>query len=135
MRSAVYTTAGSSGLALFSIGIESESWNGAGKLTIDESLLRTAVESDPEGIAALFTDETSGVAATLSVACDRAAKTSLADTGSLVAKAGAKNWTAGDKINDIYTELQRIDDRLDYLDDLYQSQKSRYWQQFSSWKP
>lgn len=132
MRSAVYTSAGDSGLALFSIGIESKSWNGAGELTIDENMLRSAVESNPEGVSALFADKTSGVAATLSAACDAAAKISLSNTGSLVTKAGAKDWSAGNKTNDIYFDLKRIDDRLDYLNKLYQTQKTRYWNQFSS---
>lgn len=131
MRSAVYTTADSAGIALFSLGIESTSWNGAGKLTIDEDVLRTAVEASPETIASLFTDKTNGVAKTLSKACDAAAKISLSNTGALVAKAGAKDWTAGAKHNDIYDDLQRIDDRLDYLNTLYQTQKTRYWNQFS----
>ena len=90
------------------------------------------MESNPEAVSALFTDKTNGVAATLSKACDAAAKVSSAGTGDLVVKAGAKNYTAGAKNNDIYWDLSRIDDRLDYLNDLYQSEKTRYWQQFTN---
>ncbi len=131
MRSAVYTSAQGSGLALYSIGIESTTWNGAGKLVIDEDLLRRAVEYNPEGVTNLFTDKTSGVATVLSSACDKAAKVSLSDTGSLVSKSGAKDWLAGEKNNDIFFDLERIKDRLDYLDNIYNSQKTRYWNQFS----
>ena len=133
LRSVAYTTVKGAGISLYSIGIETSSnWKDGGKLMIDEDMLRSAVESNPEAVSALFTDTTNGVSKVIADACDKTAKISSANPGSLVTLAGAKDFTAGDSNNDLYFELRRINDRLEYLQDKYDSEKTRYWKQFSN---
>lgn len=132
MTESFYTTVDKAGIAAYSVGIESTQNDLTGKLTFDESLFRTALASDPDAVSSLFTDSTSGLSTMLAKAMDGAAKLSSASPGSLVQLAGADGWTANAKNNDIYIELQTINDKLDDLQDKYDDEKERYWTKFNS---
>lgn len=132
MDSALYTTVDTAGIAAYSIGIETVSTDLSGKLTLDESALTNALATDPDAVAKLFTDSTSGISTMLTKAIDGAAKLSSASPGSLVQIAGADGWTANAKTNDIYTELKTINNKLDDLQDKYDDEKERYWTQFNN---
>lgn len=132
METSFYTTVKDAGIAAYSIGIETISTDLTGKLTLDESALTSALATNPEAVAKLFTDSTSGLSTMLSKAIDKAAKLSAASPGTLVQIAGADGWTANAKTNDIYKELQSINDKLDELKDKYDDEKERYWNKFNS---
>lgn len=132
MDSALYTTVDGAGIAAYSIGIETSSTSLSGQLTLDESALTSALATDPDAVAKLFTDSTSGVATMFTKAIDNAAKLSSASPGALVQLAGADGWTTNAKTNDIYLELQTINDKLDDLQDKYDDEKERYWTKFNS---
>lgn len=132
MRNAFYTKVASAGIAAYSIGIETTQNDLSGKLTLDESALRSAIASDPDAVAKLFTDSTSGLSTMLAKAMDNAAKLSAASPGSLVLLAGADGWTTNAKTNDIYKELLSINDKLSELQDKYDSEKQRYWNKFNN---
>jgi len=132
MDEAFYTQVNSAGLAAYSIGIETVSTDLTGKLTLDESALTSALSTDPDAVAKLFTDSTSGISTLVSKAIDSAAKLSAANPGSLVQIAGASGWSTNAKNNDIYNELQTISDKLDDLQDKYDDEKERYWNKFNS---
>ena len=131
MDEAFYTQVSSAGLAAYSIGIETVSTDRVGKLTLDESALTSALSTDPDAVAKLFTDSTSGISTLVSKAIDSAAKLSAASPGSLVQIAGATGWSTNAKNNDIYNELQTISDKLDDLQDKYDDEKDRYWNKFN----
>lgn len=132
MRNAFYTKVSSAGIAAYSIGIETTQSDLSGKLTLDESALRSAVTSDPDAVAKLFTDSTSGLSTMLAKAMNSAAKLSAASPGSLVQLAGADGWTTNAKTNDIYKELLYINDKLSDLQEKYNDEKERYWNKFNS---
>lgn len=132
METSFYTTVKDAGIAAYSIGIETISTDLSGKLTLDESALTNALATNPEAVAKLFTDSTSGLATMLSQTIDRTAKLSAASPGTLVQIAGADGWTTNAKTNDIYRELQSINDKLDELKDKYDNEKERYWNKFNS---
>lgn len=129
---AFYTKVESAGLGAYSIGIETISTDLTGKLKLDESLLTTALATDPDAVAKLFTDSTNGISTLLTKAIDSAAKLSAANPGSLVQIAGAAGWSTNAKNNDIYNELQTISDKLKDLKSKYDSEKQRYWNKFTS---
>ena len=131
MDEAFYTQVSSAGLAAYSIGIETVSTDLSGKLKLDESALTSALSTDPDAVAKLFTDSTSGISTLVSKAIDSAAKLSAANPGSLVQIAGASGWSTNAKNNDIYNELQTISDKLDDLQDKYDDEKDRYWNKFN----
>lgn len=132
MRSAFYTKVESAGIAAYSIGIETTKDSLAGKLTLDESALRNAIASDPDAVEKLFTDSEDGLATKLSETCDNYAKLSMAGPGALVQLAGAEGYTAYSKINDMYIQLSKINDKLDDLQTKYEKERTRYWNKFNA---
>lgn len=132
MRNVMDSTCEKAGIALYSIGVETSAWELTGQLTIDESALRSAIASNPESVATLFTDSTSGLAKQISTVCDKTAKLSVSSPGALVALAGAKGWSVNAKTNEMYKQLSTISDKLDELKDKYDDEKDRYWAKFSA---
>ncbi|MEA4894343.1 MAG: flagellar filament capping protein FliD [Oscillospiraceae bacterium] len=132
MRSAFYTKVESAGIAAYSIGIETTKNDYSGKLSLDETALRNAISSDPDAVSRLFTDSENGLSTLLANACDKTAKLSVASPGALVQVAGATDWTANAKTNDMYYDLQRLKDKLDDLKDKYDDEKERYWNKFTA---
>lgn len=132
MRSAFYTKVESAGLAGYSIGIETTEKNLSGKLTLNETLLRGAIASDPEAVGRLFTDSENGLATQLGRTCEEYAKLSMSSPGSLVRIAGAEGYTAYSKQNDMYFELGRINDKLRDLQTKYEKERTRYWNKFNA---
>lgn len=131
IRAAMYSTCEKAGIGLYSIGIDTTKWELSGQLTLDESALRNAIANDPSAIATLFTDATDGIATQVSAICDKTAKLSAGSPGTLVSYAGAKNWSANAKSNELYLQLDSINDKLDDLKDKYDDEKERYWAKFS----
>lgn len=132
LRTTMYTSCEKAGIALYSIGVETSAWELTGKLSIDESALKNAIATQPDAVAALFTDTTDGLAKRISTVCDNTAKLSIAKPGTLVALAGAKGWSSNKKTNELYQKLYNISDKLDELKDKYDDEKQRYWAKFSA---
>ncbi|MFB0920109.1 MAG: flagellar filament capping protein FliD [Oscillospiraceae bacterium] len=132
LRTAMDTTCKNAGIALYSIGVETSAWDLTGQLLVDESALKSAIASDPEAVATLFTDSADGLAKQISTICDKTAKLSVASPGSLVSLAGAKGWSVNAKTNDLYLQLSTISDKLDDLQDKYDDEKDRYWAKFTA---
>jgi flagellar hook-associated protein 2 len=130
MRGALYTKSSSSSLALYDIGIAT--YDKTGKLEIDESALRNALSSDPEGVANLFTDKTDGLAKKLMQAMDDTAKLSSGSPGLLVSLAGAKDLASTLKNNTLYKQMLELDNKVDQLKDRYENEKDRYWKMFTA---
>ncbi len=131
IRSILYTTPEGSDIALYSIGIETTSnYKDNGKITLDTDALRTALSADPEAVKNLFTGE-NGIGLQLEAAIEAAASTSGANPGSIVQIAGYEDTTSAND-NNIYRELQSIEDRIEQLQDRYELEKTRYWDQFTA---
>ena len=74
----------------------------------------------------------SGLAAKITTSVNNAAKISVASPGTLVALAGAENYTGNAKNNTLYEQMQRIQSRIDQLTTSYEKERQRYWNQFNS---
>lgn len=131
MKNIAYTTSKEAGIGLYSIGIDTKAWDKTGQLEIDEAALRNALTMNPDAVRTLFTDATDGIATQMAKACDYTAKVSSANPGRLVGIAGADDWIAGEANNDLNDQLVRINDRLDYLKVKYETERTRYWNQFT----
>lgn len=128
MRSAVHSFV--DGYGLNSMGVNlTKYWRDNGKLEIDEAKLDAAIAADSDKIAELFTSE-NGIAAKLEKVCDRAISTDTKKYGYLTSIAGKKD-TKTDTDNQIYKQMQTIQDIIDRLEEKYENEQERYWNKYT----
>lgn len=131
MRMVLYSSVEGAGLSLYDIGIEtSDNWRDNGKLVIDEDALRSAVATNPDAIATLFTDRDQGLGVKIQNAIKAAANVSSGSPGSMVRYAGTKDVLTTS--NTLYEEMKHITETLSNLNTKYQLEKTRYWKQFTA---
>lgn len=127
------------------VGINvSSSYSDNGKLSIDETKLRSALETDPEKVQNLFTATAgedadgkpiyNGVATNLKSVMDKYVKTlgSQETKGILIRKAGSKSSALSMTNNTYYDQLQSIEKLIDSLNDRLKTERDRYVKQFTS---
>ena len=127
------------------IGINlSSSYSDNGKLNIDESKLRAALETDPESVQKLFTstagkdaegNETfNGLATNLKNVMNKYVKTigSMETKGILIRKAGSKSAAQSLTQNTYYDQLTALDKMIDKLKARLKTEQDRYISQFST---
>lgn len=131
MRIAMYTKPAGSKLALYDIGIETGDYKQKGKLQLDETALRNALASDPSSVEKLFTDATEGLASQLTTIMKNTANQSSGSPGVLVQLAGASGYATEDN-NTLSKQLSEIEERIQNLEDQYDREKERYWNQFNT---
>ncbi len=118
--------------ALKEIGISmSSSYTDNGKLVLDETKLRAALETDPENVQNLFTKE-DGLAENLQEVMDKYAKTVGATKGSLIERAGSTSSPLSLTTNSIYKEIEEINEVLATLRERLQTETDRWISQFTS---
>lgn len=132
LRSAMYSKPDGCKFALYNIGIETGNWQDKGKLEFDEAAFRKALSEDPQSVKTLFTDKEDGLASKITGIVGGATKLSVGTPGSLVKLAGAKGWSANAKTNTLYLSTLSINERLKELNDKYEAERQRYWNQFNS---
>lgn len=131
MRTAMYTTVESAGLALYDIGIESSSnYKDNGKLVLDESKLKGALTTKLDDIQKMFTDKDNGLAVQLQNALKAAANPSSGSPGSLIRYAGTKDVMVTS--NTLYYEMKSVKETLTRLNKKYETERTRYWKQFTA---
>lgn len=119
------------GMTLAAMGIKlTKSWEDKGKLEIDESKLDNAIESMGDKVADFFTGE-NGLAAKLENKIDKAISTKNKKYGYLTSLAGIKN-TKTDTDNQIYRQMESIQDLIDRLTDKYEAEQESYWNRFTA---
>ncbi|WP_343248390.1 flagellar filament capping protein FliD [Diplocloster hominis] len=130
MRTVLYQKVDSAGLSLYDIGIDTSSnWRDNGKLILDENKLKEALAKNPDQVQLLFTDEDQGIAVKMDAALKAAANLSSGSPGSMVRYAGTKSILSND--NTIYDQLKDIQTALSNLNRKYESERERYWKQFT----
>ncbi len=67
LRSSLIDSVPGQSMTIFTIGISTGTYDEQGKLYIDETKLKAAIESDPEGVSNLFTQQSTSYAGTTSV--------------------------------------------------------------------
>ncbi|MGN0620314.1 MAG: flagellar filament capping protein FliD [Porcipelethomonas sp.] len=131
MRAVLYTKGADSKYALTNIGIDSSNqWQDYGKLTIDEDKLRSMLQSDAEGVKSVFIGN-NGISSRLNDVCKKAANVSSGSPGSLVSLAGVVGKSTENN-NEIKNQLDVISEKLKSLNELYETRKTRYWNQFNA---
>lgn len=130
------------------IGINvSTSYSDKGKITLDETTLRSVLESNPDAVASAFSDpltyntsdsgtnsvnrSESGVMAVLKQQLDRYASTTGATKGILIEKAGSQYSPMALLQNSIQTQIDDIDDVIDSLTDKLNDQIDFYTSKFT----
>lgn len=115
-----------------------------GKISIDETKLRAALETDPENVEKLFTSKAGtdadgnptfdGLATNLRNVMDKYVKTigSMETKGILIKKAGSTSSPMSVTENTIYSQLQEIEKMIARLQDRLESERDRYIKQFTS---
>ncbi len=129
IRNAV--SGGNNVLQLSRIGITvSNQWQDYGKLEIDETKLKTALEENLTDIQKFFTDAEDGFSKTVKETLDSYVSTT-GIKGQLVSIAGMENTST---VNDsqISRELESYQSRIDSLQDRYDNELDRYWKQFTA---
>lgn len=122
---------GINGFTLRDMGIKlTDNWRDNGKLEIDEAKMDSAIEAYGDKIADFFTGS-DGLAARLEKTVDKAISTKTKNYGYLTSLAGMEN-TKTDTDNQIYKEMQSIQNIIDKLNEKYESEQERYWSQFTA---
>ena len=120
---------GSTYNSLASIGIESKSYMDKGKLYVDETKLRAAIQADPDGVQKLFnqmgstSNGTNGLLNTLSDDFQQAIQ-SLTDKAGMVGSSQYDQSTIGKLLSNISTSITTLTDKLN-------QKENQYYKQFS----
>ncbi|CRK80926.1 flagellar filament capping protein FliD [Neobacillus massiliamazoniensis] len=116
--------------SLASIGIGSKSYQDQGKLYVDETKLRAAIQADPDGVQKLFTqmgttsDGTNGLINSLSDDFQQAVQ-NLTDKAGKIGYPQNDQSTIGKLLGDIQTSITTLNDRLT-------QKENQYYKQFSA---
>lgn len=127
---------------LEAIGITtSTDYSENGKLTVNESELRAAIESNPESVRNLFsanatvnadgTTTSGGLIRNMKTILDRYASTTGATKGILVERAGSEHALTSVLNNSLQDEIDEIDDRIAAMTDRLTTEQDRYISQFT----
>lgn len=127
------------------IGISvSSTYSDNGKLSVDESKLRAALETDPDNVEKLFTSKAgvdengkpvyNGIATNLKNVMEKYVKTSgpMEDKGVLIRKAGSKSSAMSMTQNTYYDQISAIDKLITQLNERLKTERDRYIKQFTS---
>lgn len=114
------------GVSLYELGITTTK---EGILSIDEEKLKQKIETEPDVVSKFFAGK-DGFASKMNKTIDNIAKTSTANPGVLVQKAGLKNTSTVNR-NIISEQMKSIDDAIKRLNSTYNMEKNRYWKMFS----
>lgn len=130
LRQSLFLQTGSS-LSLSEMGLSSGSYSDRGKLSIDPTKLKDVLENRMDEVQALFTQQESGIALKFNSILNKNAQTSISNPGRLVLVAGVAN-TSSDIKNSLYDRIKSIETTISNLQRKYESEKERYWRQFTN---
>lgn len=125
-------------IGLYSVGVKTASFlTGSqqdamlGKLTFDEDAFDKALEEHPDALVKLFTDPNEGVMAKTKNAIDDAVRETSSSQGTLIRKAGTEKGLSS-KTNAIYKEMERINKRIEKLQETYNKKEDYWWKVFTN---
>ena len=126
MRSSFYQKVEDAGINANAIGFSTASYLTKGVINLDETKLRTALTTNPDQVATLFTE----------VSDSTDAKTAFAENGLAVRIRDGINKYVNDSngyrkesFDDQYDDLE---DRIDRMEDLIVQREQRYWNQYTA---
>ena len=136
LRNAVVSS-GNDGSYLRSIGINTNYEDGLTTISLDESALREALASDPEGVKNAFTKSTkngaatNGLMASIQEVTDKYAATTGATKGILIEKAGSQYSPATALDNDMLDKMEDIDEEIAEWQDKMSDKVDYYTNKFT----
>lgn len=125
---------------IFSLGITTIAYDyeSHGKLEIDEEKFDKAFSENPEAISKLFTDPDTGIMKKIDTIIDNAISTTTTKSGttttykgSLIRKAGLEKGSTS-KNNEIYKQMQQVNERINTLQDRYDAKEEYWWDVFTN---
>lgn len=137
LRSAI-TPVGADGAYLRSIGISTSYSNGLTTLELDESKLRTALESDADGVRDAFTKtqengaSSNGLMQSLLTPLNTYGKTTGEPKGILVTRAGSPKAPTTINSNTLQSQINSIDDQIERWQTKLSDQVDRYTSKFTA---
>ncbi len=134
-----FLNVGTEGLSLADAGITiSSDWKDNGKITLDETKLKTALGDDPEKIQKLFTEEltdgkltTGGIISRMKAVTEKYAATTGATKGILIERAGNSKSPSSLLSNTLQKQMDDIDDIITKLESKLKTERTRYQDQFT----
>lgn len=137
MRTSLYgavSTEDGGKIGLYSIGIKtSDDYEDHGKLEIDEDKLDKMFEEHADEIIKLFTDAENGIMKQMDKVIEGAVKStgSAEKRGTLIRKAGLESGASAID-NSIFKEMERVRDRIQTLQDRYNTREEYWWSVFTN---
>lgn len=129
-------TSSTSDYNLNEIGLSTSYSNGLSTISLDESKLRAAIDSNPDKVKSLFTrskengSATDGIMANMKKTLDTYAKTT-GDKGVLINLAGSVKAPASLNSNSLNTQINSIQKQIDKWTDKYTDRVDYYTRQFT----
>lgn len=130
LRTALSTPVNGSKLSLLDLGITSSNYADRGKLTIDETKLRNVLNTRTDEVQHLMTSE-NGLVERFNKRLDGYVRSTFTNPGRLVSLAGLANTVSATK-NSLNDRITSIDATVKRLQQMYETQRERYWKQFTS---
>ncbi|KXL54563.1 flagellar hook-associated protein 2 [Anaerotignum neopropionicum] len=135
----IFMNMGSNGFSLSDIGITvSSNWQENGKISLDETKLKSALAEDADSVKALFTEAstegkltTGGIMTRMKALTDKYAATTGATKGILVEKAGNSKSPTSLLSNRLQKQMDDIDKIISRLEDKLKTERTRYQKQFT----
>lgn len=130
LRTALSTPVPGSKLSLLELGITSSNYADRGKLTIDETKLRNVLNTRTDEVQHLMTSS-DGLIERFNKRLDTYIRSNFSNPGRLVSLAGLANTVSATK-NNLNDRITSIDATVKRLQAMYETQRERYWKQFTS---
>ncbi len=131
LRQSLFTQPNGVSISLNDIGLSSKSYGDRGKISIDSIKLDTMLETRMDEVQSLFTSKDDGLMVKFNSILNKNAQSSISNPGRLVVVAGIQN-TSSDIKNSLNERIRTIELTIENLKKMYETQKERYWKQFSS---
>jgi flagellar hook-associated protein 2 len=131
LRQIMFTQPMGISISLNEIGLSSGSYADRGKLSIDSTKLNSVLENRMDEVQAFFSTSENGIAVKFNSILNKNAQSSLSSPGRLVSVAGVKN-TSSDVKNSLNERIRSIELSINNLRRMYDTQKDRYWKQFTN---
>jgi len=130
----------SDGVSFSDIGITvSTEWSDNGKINLDESKLKAALQENPDNVKSLFIDSaegnkltTGGVMTRMKAITDKYAATTGSHKGVLVEKAGSEKSPSSLLKNKLLDQMNDIDKTVKKLETKLSTERTRYQKQFTA---
>lgn len=132
------TPGGTDGAALRNIGIDVSYSDNTAQITLDETKLRDALNKDPDSVTNVFTrskeggSNSDGLMSNVKTTMEQYASTSYSNPGLLVRKAGSKYSSTSLLSNELQTQLDNVQKKIESWQSKMSTKIDYYTRQFTA---